>query len=151
MERTGGSPRVRLAFAGQRRLPPAAHPDRWYFMRSFRTCCLIGLIGSFILGVSGCVSHRLGQSVGEAVLAQVLAEPIELAFWVGIFREANRRWPGDYADLVAFSKRSGTRLQLTNYTHIDFKEKTNGMLEVCAVGPQITNRMTFSPAEASQK
>src|ERR1044072_1612814 len=125
------------------RVPQCNRVTRLAIMRPLGTTCFsICAIGAFALASAGCAFRGLGEHVAEAVVAQTLAPATELAYSIGTFREASKRWPRDYAELSAFLERRGANLQLTNYAHIDFTERTNGDLEIYAVGPSWTNRIT---------
>lgn len=46
------------------------------------------------------------------------------------FQQAEKRWPRDYDDLVAFMKQSNSQFVPTSYDRIDFTTKPDGNLEI---------------------
>lgn len=66
------------------------------------------------------------------------------------FQRMNGRWPDDYAELRSFNASEGG-LALTNYDRVDFTQKPDGSLEICAVAPSMTNQMTLRLTDEAQK
>src|SRR2546422_3780830 len=111
-------------------------------MRHFITCSLLGLV--CVTTTTGCISDRATDQIAEAVLSKVVAPPIELSFAVNEFRRVNKRWPQNYQELSAFVNQSKAGMPLRQYDQIDFTEKADGNLEIYAVAPGLTNRMTLT-------
>jgi hypothetical protein len=59
------------------------------------------------------------------------------------FHQAEKRWPSDYAELVAFMKQSNNTFIPTTYDRIDFTTKPDGNLEIAVFDSGMTNRITL--------
>lgn len=118
---------------------------------SIVTYALLGLVGVCGVLFTGCISDHVGGAVADAVISQAIVPPIELSLSVSKFRQATQRWPTNYAELSAFSKPSGDGGPLRQYDRIDFTENSDGSLEVYAVSPGLTNRMTLTAKETDPK
>ena len=99
---------------------------------------------------SGCATREFGAALGEKVFAQILLPPLELSLIAGDFHQTFDRWPTNYTELCAYSQ-SARGITLTNYSSVDFTPTADGGLEVLALAKGITNRMTWSLPEDSQK
>ncbi len=113
-----------------------------------RVATILGVCVAFF---TGCVSHDFGSAVATAAVSQAIVPPIELSLSVSKFRQATQRWPTNYAELSAFSKPSGDGGPLRQYDRIDFTENSDGSLEVYAVTPGLTNRMTLTARDTDPK
>ena len=120
-------------------------------MRPIAKYPLLGLVGICIAFFTGCISDRVSSTLAEAMVNQVIAPPIELSLSAYQFQKATQRWPTNYAELSAFSKQSGDGVQLRQYDRVDFTENPDGSLEVYAVTPGLTNRMTITATETNPK
>jgi hypothetical protein len=79
--------------------------------------------------------HDYDWSTGQPVLKdQVTA-----------FQQAEKRWPRDYDELVAFMRQSNSKFVPTSYDRIDFTTKPDGNLEIVvyAFDSGFTNHLTF--------
>ena len=100
------------------------------------------------LGVfTGCVSQRTGDAISAAFHNQTLTREATLAGSVMTFQAAKERWPKDQAELSEFIAQSNGKLPPIPYDHVDFTQKWFGRLEIYAMSPSITNRMTLSTRE----
>ena len=96
-------------------------------MKAIHSKWLLGiLLLALIAGLTGCVMsgmfepHHYDWSTGQPGLDdQVTA-----------FQQAEKRWPRDYDELVAFMKRSNDKFVPTSYDRIDFTNKPDGNLEI---------------------
>jgi hypothetical protein len=111
---------------------------------------LLTLIGLCLLTSSGCISNKTANAIADVVVAKIVAPPMELSVSTLAFQQKNGRWPDDYAELRSFAT-SETGLTLTNYDRVDFKQEADGSLEIYAVAPSMTNRMTLRLTDSSQK
>ena len=116
-------------------------------VRAFSTSALLAVC---ITLSTGCVSDHTSRALGEAVVTQVVAPPAELAVCAISFQRKNGRWPTGYAEIRAFAE-SELRSTLGKYDRVDFTERVDGSVEIYAVAPGITNRMTLSLKETTQK
>jgi hypothetical protein len=112
---------------------------------------LLGLLGVCVAFFTGCISKNAGSALAGVVIGQIIAPPIELSLSAYHFRQATQRWPTNYEELSAFSKQSGDGVQLRQYDRIDFTENSDGSLEIYAVAPDLTNRMTIAATETDPK
>ncbi len=112
---------------------------------------LLGLLGVCVALFTGCISDRAGSALAGVVIGQIIAPPIELSLSAYNFRQATQRWPTNYAEFSAFLQQSGDGVQLRPYDRIDFTENPDGSLEIYAVAPNLTNRMTITATETGPK
>lgn len=112
---------------------------------------LLGLVGVCVALFTGCISTNVGSALADAMIGQVIAPPIELSLSAYQFQKATQRWPTNYAELSAFSKQSGDGVQLGQYDRVDFSQHSDGSLEVYAVAPGLTNRMTLRAVDTNPK
>ena len=115
------------------------------------TYALLGLVGVGIALFTGCISKNAGSALAGVVIGQIIAPPIELSLSVSKFQQATQRWPTNYAEFSAFLQQSGDGVQLRPYDRIDFTENSDGSLEIYAVAPGLTNRMTLTATETDPK
>ena len=120
-------------------------------MHRFTKYTLLGLVGVCVAFFTGCISDRAGSALAGVVIGQIIAPPIELSLSAYNFRQATQRWPTNYAEFSAFLKQSGDTVQLRQYDRIDFTENSDGSLEIYAVAPGLTNRMTLKVTETVPK
>jgi hypothetical protein len=96
-------------------------------MKSFHPKWLIGLLLITLIvcavscGMFGMFRpHDYDWSTGQPALKdQVIA-----------FQQAEKRWPRDYHELVAFMRQSNSKFVPTSYDRIDFTPKPDGNLEI---------------------
>jgi hypothetical protein len=96
-------------------------------MKSVHSKWFIGLLlAALIVCAVGCgmfgmfKPHDYDWSTGQPTLKdQVTA-----------FQQAEKRWPKDYDDLVAFMKQSNSKFVPTSYDRIDFTTNSDGNLEI---------------------
>lgn len=112
---------------------------------------LLGLVWACVAIFTGCISHDFGSAVATAAVSQAIAPPIELSLLVSKFRQATQRWPTNYVEFSAFQKQSGDGVPLRQYDRVDFTENSDGSLEIYAVAPGLTNRMTLTATETDPK
>ena len=112
---------------------------------------LLGLIGACVIFSTGCISHDFGNAVATNAISQAIVPPLELSLSAAKFRQANRRWPRDYDELSAFLKSSSDGVQLRPYDRVDFTENSDGSLEIYAIAPGLTNRMTLTAKDSHPK
>lgn len=120
-------------------------------MRHLTRYSLLGLVGVSVAFFTGCISKNVGSTLADAIIGQIVAPPIELSLSAHNFRQAAQRWPTNYSEFSAFLKKSGEGVQLRHYDRIDFTEHPDGSLEIYAVAPDLTNRMTITVAETGPK
>lgn len=111
----------------------------------------LGLVGVCISFITGCVCNKVESPLGEAIIGQTIAPPLELGFTAHAFRRETKRWPRNYEELSPFLKKSGDGVQIRNYDRVDFTERADGSLEIYAVAPGLTNRMTLTENDGDQK
>lgn len=112
---------------------------------------LLGLVGVCVVLFTGCISDRAGSALAGVMIGQAIAPMIGLSLSVSEFRQATQRWPTNYAEFSAFLQQSGDAVQLRQYDRIDFTENSDGSLEVYAVAPDLTNRMTLTAKDTDSK
>lgn len=115
-----------------------------------RTLSPVGLLAACIATCTGCLSERASSGIANAIVAQVIAPPTELAVSVINFSRENGRWPTNYIELTSSAK-SDHRLALTNYDRVDFNQKKDGSIEIYAVAPGVTNQMTLTLEEPQRE
>ncbi len=120
-------------------------------MRPIAKYSLLGLVGICVAFFTGCISDRVSSMLAEAMANQAIAPPLELSLSVYNFRQATQRWPSNHAEFSAFLKQSGDGVQLQQYDRIDFTENSDGSLEIYAVAPGLTNRMSIKAVETDPK
>ena len=80
----------------------------------------------------------------KAIYDQMWGNQINLGISLSVFQAKHHRWPKDYPELSEFDQEVGGMPVLANYDRVDFKELTNGNLEVYTVIGTRTNTMTFT-------
>ena len=115
------------------------------------TYALLGLVEVGVALFTGCISKNVGSTLADAMVNQAIVPPIELSLSVSKFRQAPQRWPRNDEELAAFSKQSGDSVQPRQYDRVDFTENSDGSLEIYAVAPDLTNRMTLIATETDPK
>jgi hypothetical protein len=115
---------------------------------------LLALIGSCLITSGGCISSKnfnaLGDAIAETIVTKMLVPQMELAASTIAFQRMNERWPSDYAELRSFTATEGGST-LTNYDKVEFIQKADGSLEICAIAPGMTNRMILGLPDESRK
>ena len=89
---------------------------------------------------TGCISHRFGTGLDEAVIGGVVEKsvepPLALAEGVNEFRMAKKRWPRNYEELSTFLRDSDEKtfsaLLSARFERIDFADMPDGSLEINA-------------------
>jgi hypothetical protein len=115
-----------------------------------RALCTFSFLAACIALSTGCISDRAARGLADAVVAQVLVPPAELAVSTMSFQRRNSRWPTNYVELSSFAQ-SELQTTLAKYDRVDFTERSDGSLEIYAVAPGVTNQMTLRLSETTQK
>jgi hypothetical protein len=101
---------------------------------------LLWLAGICLLVSSSCMSDQ----EAKAIYDQIWGNQINLGASLWVFQAKYHRWPKDYPELSEFHQQVDGMPVLAHYDRVDFKELTNGNLEVDTVIGTRTNTMTVS-------
>jgi len=114
---------------------------------------LAGLFASVAV-IAGCVTRNagdvLGEKAAEAIVTHAIIPPLELSMTAGEFHRAFERWPTNYSELCSYSE-SDRGITLSNYERVEFTPTADGGLKILALARGMTNQMTLSLPEESQK
>jgi hypothetical protein len=121
---------------------------------TYITRSLLAVLLTAVVVITGCATRKMAAGIGEIVVEKVATEvllpPFVLSITAGEFHQAFGRWPTNYTELSAY-RQSACGVALTNYDRVDFTPTADGGLEILALAKGMTNRMTLSLPNESQK
>src|SRR6266567_5728434 len=90
-------------------------------MRLFTSCSLVSLLCVATLVLVGCMSDRQANNISYSVTEQMFGRTMDIPFWTDALRRDKGRLPHDFTELSRFvSRQTGSRVQLTPCTRVDF-------------------------------